>query len=241
MINFFRKIRKQLADDNKPLKYMRYAIGEILLVVVGILIALSINNWNEERKDRVKEREVLEDIMNNLNRNNELIRNSLVKINKIDKSSDIVISVIRSKKPYSDTLDSHFFESPRSGGLLFPLSSEGYESLKNAGFDIIRSDSMKDKILELFEISYKRIKEKTQWSNERSRESDNYLFTIFKVELPSRFTPLNYNQILNDTRYLSLVVDMKSQRSWYTEDILDCLSQSEELIQIIMAELKELD
>ena len=192
MINFFRRIRKNLADDNKPLKYMRYAIGEILLVVVGILIALSINNWNEERKDRVKEREVLEDIMNNLNRNNELIQNSLVKINKIDKSSDIVISVIRSKKPYSDTLDLHFFESTRSGGLLFPLSSEGYESLKNAGFDIIRSDSMKDKILELFEISYKRIKEKTQWSNERSRESDNYLFTIFKVELPSRSTPLNY-------------------------------------------------
>jgi len=241
MIGFFRKIRKKLADDNKPLKYMRYAIGEILLVVVGILIALQINNWNEEQKERVKEREVLEDIMNNLNRNNELIRNSLVQINNIDKSSDIVISVIRSKKPYSDTLDSHFFNSTKSGGLLFPLSSEGYESLKNVGFDIIRSDSMKDKILELFEISYKRIKEKTQWSNERSRESDNYLLTIFKVELPSRFTPLNYNQILNDTRYLSFVVDLKSQRSWYTEDILDCLSQSEELIQIIMAELKELD
>ena len=47
MINFFRKIRKQLADDNKPLKYMRYAVGEIVLVVIGILIALSINNWNE--------------------------------------------------------------------------------------------------------------------------------------------------------------------------------------------------
>jgi len=54
MINFFRKIRKQLADDNKPLKYMRYAIGEIVLVVLGILIALSINNWNEEQKERVK-------------------------------------------------------------------------------------------------------------------------------------------------------------------------------------------
>ena len=50
MINFFRRIRKQLADDNKPLKYMRYAIGEIVLVVIGILIALSINNWNEQSK-----------------------------------------------------------------------------------------------------------------------------------------------------------------------------------------------
>ncbi|MBT8182133.1 MAG: hypothetical protein KJO53_11150 [Eudoraea sp.] len=50
MINFFRRIRKKLADDNKPLKYARYAIGEILLVVIGILIALQINNWNEGRK-----------------------------------------------------------------------------------------------------------------------------------------------------------------------------------------------
>ena len=48
MINFFRKISKQLADDNKPLKYLRYAIGEILLVVIGILIALQINAWNEK-------------------------------------------------------------------------------------------------------------------------------------------------------------------------------------------------
>jgi len=49
MINFFRRIRKKLADDNKPLKYMRYAIGEILLVVVGILIALSINKTKAQQ------------------------------------------------------------------------------------------------------------------------------------------------------------------------------------------------
>ena len=59
MINFFRKIRKQLADDNKPLKYMRYAIGEIVLVVIGILIALSINNWNQEKNDNKLSRDYL--------------------------------------------------------------------------------------------------------------------------------------------------------------------------------------
>ena len=52
MINFFRRIRKKLADDNTPLKYMRYALGEIVLVMIGILLALQVNNWNEERKQK---------------------------------------------------------------------------------------------------------------------------------------------------------------------------------------------
>ena len=49
MINFFRKIRYNLMEKNKTGKYLKYAIGEILLVVIGILIALQINTWNEER------------------------------------------------------------------------------------------------------------------------------------------------------------------------------------------------
>ena len=50
MIKFFRKIRQNLPIENKTRKYLKYAIGEIVLVVIGILIALSINNWNEDRK-----------------------------------------------------------------------------------------------------------------------------------------------------------------------------------------------
>ncbi|MCA0154279.1 DUF6090 family protein [Winogradskyella vincentii] len=50
MIKFFRKIRYDLMEKNKTGKYLKYAIGEIILVVIGILIALQINNWNEKRK-----------------------------------------------------------------------------------------------------------------------------------------------------------------------------------------------
>ena len=50
MIKFFRHIRKDLMEKNKTGKYFKYAIGEIVLVVIGILIALQINNWNENRK-----------------------------------------------------------------------------------------------------------------------------------------------------------------------------------------------
>jgi len=66
MIPFFRKIRKTLADDNKPIKYLRYAVGEIILVVIGILIALQINNWNEGRKEKINQRSVLSNLLQDL-------------------------------------------------------------------------------------------------------------------------------------------------------------------------------
>lgn len=70
MINFFRKIRHKLADNNQPaspagrfLKYSRYAIGEIALVMIGILLALQVNNWNEQRKDNSVEKELLSELI----------------------------------------------------------------------------------------------------------------------------------------------------------------------------------
>ena len=59
MIKFFRKIRYNLIEQNKTGKYFKYAIGEIVLVVIGILIALQINNWNSIRNDRLLEDEYL--------------------------------------------------------------------------------------------------------------------------------------------------------------------------------------
>jgi|TARA_R110002020_G_scaffold396281_1_gene606303 sensor domain CHASE-containing protein len=50
MIKFFRKIRQRMLSESKFSRYLLYAIGEIILVVIGILIALQINTWNEERK-----------------------------------------------------------------------------------------------------------------------------------------------------------------------------------------------
>lgn len=57
MIKFFRKIRQDLLSKGKTGKYLKYAIGEIILVVIGILIALQINNWNTERLERITETE----------------------------------------------------------------------------------------------------------------------------------------------------------------------------------------
>ncbi len=55
MLKFYKNIRQKLPSVGKTGKYLKYAFGEIILVVIGILIALQINNWNEQRKDRTKE------------------------------------------------------------------------------------------------------------------------------------------------------------------------------------------
>ena len=62
MIQFFRKIRQRLLNENKLTKYLLYAIGEIFLVVIGILLALQINNWNDLRKQKQKEKFILRDL-----------------------------------------------------------------------------------------------------------------------------------------------------------------------------------
>lgn len=77
MIKFFRKIRQNLIMENKTGKYLKYAIGEIILVVIGILIALQINNWNETRKIRASETEILQnlkvELISNKNKLKEII------------------------------------------------------------------------------------------------------------------------------------------------------------------------
>ena len=49
MLRFFRSIRQQLLNENKTVKYLKYAVGEVLLIMVGIFLALQLNNWNEGR------------------------------------------------------------------------------------------------------------------------------------------------------------------------------------------------
>jgi hypothetical protein len=81
MVKFFRKIRQQLLSENKFTKYLMYAVGEIVLVVIGILIALSINHWNDQRKNSAFEQDILLLIDKNLqqhaSRNEKEIRQTI--------------------------------------------------------------------------------------------------------------------------------------------------------------------
>jgi len=94
MIKFFRKIRQRLLSDNKFSKYLLYAIGEIILVVIGILIALQINNWNENRKNKIAEADYYYRILDDFELNEKLIdETSKLTTDKIKLCKELILDL----------------------------------------------------------------------------------------------------------------------------------------------------
>jgi len=99
MIKFFRKIRYDLIEKNKTGKYFKYAIGEIILVVIGILIALQINNWNEEKKEQIQEQKYLIEIKANLESDLLQIEDIRKVYQQISATADSILIFIKDAKP----------------------------------------------------------------------------------------------------------------------------------------------
>ena len=152
MIKFFRKIRQKLLSENKFSKYLIYAIGEIVLVVVGILIALQINTWNNENIERELESNMLSEILINLekdvfNLNSKITYNE----NRIKHNSAVLEHLIL-KAPLTDTL--RFSYARLTGRGTFEPITVAYENLKSKGINIIRNDSLRISISELYDFKY---------------------------------------------------------------------------------------
>lgn len=112
MINFFRRIRRKLIDEENLKKYFFYGIGETLLVVLGILIALQINNWNSKQIDKIKESAYIEDIVKDLSRDTTIIGSNFLKI-------------IERKKNALRKVKNHLIETPSKFDTLVFLKEVG--------------------------------------------------------------------------------------------------------------------
>ena len=149
MIKFFRKIRYDLMEKNKTGKYFKYAVGEIVLVVIGILIALSINNWNEDRKERNKEIVYLKNLKVDLE--NEIVNSEnfvAYHFNKVKACSKLINgaapSNIKEVQEYTDTYESVF-----SWKDFVPNNNTFKELLSSGNLSLIQNDTIKNGLLEL--------------------------------------------------------------------------------------------
>ena len=105
MIKFFRPIRKDLTEKNKTGKYLKYAIGEIILVVIGILIALSINNWNEENKNKKAEQNFYKEILNDLEKDKVKLEGLEVFYNNRIEHAGWLLEMVRNPKIPIDNIE----------------------------------------------------------------------------------------------------------------------------------------
>ncbi len=118
MIKFFRRIRKQLLTENKFSKYLLYAIGEIVLVMIGILLALQVNNWNENKKTRSSEKQYLLSLKTEFNFN----KVELEKImNRNSINAENAIKFINIMGPESPQITEDEFSFLLSGALSFEV------------------------------------------------------------------------------------------------------------------------
>ena len=97
MITFLRKIRRTLIESGATRKYLLYAIGEILLVMIGILLALQVNNWNEQRKNKTKIDVNIQSIGEDIRADISKLQNVIESLNRQDESGKIIIPIMESE------------------------------------------------------------------------------------------------------------------------------------------------
>jgi len=147
MIKFFRHIRQRLLNENKMTKYLAYAIGEIILVVIGILIALQINNWNQFRNDRDKEQMFLHKLKSNLNTDKVAYQGIIKKHNEFGNSIDTIIKMLENDKPVNPEIFNKHVRAVYDM-TQFTVTKTAFDNLLGSGsLDIISNDSLAEQIL----------------------------------------------------------------------------------------------
>jgi len=146
MIKFLRTIRQKLLSENRFTKYFIYAVGEIALVMIGILLALQVNNWNEARKGQKFEQEILYLLDQNLESDSTLLTEEMVKSKlAIDLTNRLLAQI--SQKNYTDSLN--FWMGKIISFERFKSQSSAFEVLKSKGIE-----NISDKKLQILLISY---------------------------------------------------------------------------------------
>ena len=124
MINLFRNIRQKLLSENRITRYIVYALGEILLVVIGILIALQVNNWNEYRKDRIQEREILIQLESEFKSNLDQLDEKIEIRNLLIESSMKLIEIIDTQDLVSPDTVIHYTSKTMIAPTFDPITND---------------------------------------------------------------------------------------------------------------------
>ncbi len=240
MIKLFRKIRQNLLMENRMGKYLKYAIGEIILVVIGILIALQINNWNEERKDHKTSIGFLKGIRQDLKKDIKLA-DSVLQFNY--KSISIISSIdsiFHKKSIYEAETHTDFFIDPDT--LFFeyvffrpqsfrPINGTYKTLIADGKTTLIENKELLDKI----QLIYNENHERTTSNYEVIKDLELNIGLNYSKE-KQIWSYSDLKRAKNDKIFFDLA-NFTNEKYWYSFNLLRLIKNSQDVINLINKEL----
>ncbi|TYA57506.1 DUF6090 family protein [Formosa maritima] len=258
MIKFFRKIRYDLMNQNKTTKYFKYAIGEIILVVIGILMALQINNWNINRQNRNNEQEILKDLKVEFQENFYDAERIFVGNEDIYKAMSKIQEITQSGQYNSRQLDSllyfafdWFDYTPKPGASNNLINSGNLNLIQNrdlrklltiwSGVDDELDDDEKLAIQFSQDILIPFLAEKypisnlEMFDNQAAFYSSKNGLNLIKNEVPR--IPFDEKSLLNNLNFQSLISAKKMHARHNAMECIDVINTSSSILELIEKEL----
>lgn len=233
MIKFFRHIRQRMIKENRFSKYLLYAIGEIVLVVIGILIALQINNWNTLENTARTEIEILKMMNKNLNADLRDMKGNLRFYKTRRNAAEEVLSSLSNPEYDNDSIS--FFYANLGLHPYFIETTSAYENLKSIGFEIIKNDSLKENIMFVYDKRY-------QWiENLESGHSDFHdtklapllIENLISGQIATSATPVDLAKLKSNHQFIETI---KYSYGWnnymvarYQEIMIDVIALEQQI------------
>jgi len=251
MIKFFRKIRFNLMEQNKTGKYLKYAIGEIVLVVIGILIALQINNWNESRKQKKQIHTNILSIAKDISNDTVLQQRIMKSLKKEIKAGELLVPIMESEKQMiQDSLNFILKFNDLTSVYVIPDETNTWSLLKSSGVLSEFPDAKLLGMLQDYYNSYFNLSSNFSNSANASRlEIRKLKYELFTDSDHKKFFPTHtpkppskkaYEAIFNDERILPLCRFISSGAFYFEPKFKSVNEKANDIISYINEKYKPL-
>jgi hypothetical protein len=241
MIKLFRNIRKNLLNEGKTSKYFKYAIGEIVLVVIGILIALQINTWNQEHKERNAEKAMIADLKTSLLNTKTQLEDLTLRYERNLEQVNLVVDHIKSRRPLDDQLKRSLINIESYPEPLFEIGI--YENFKINSLHLIQNDSLKTAIIQFYEAQLPSISDKL--TNNIESISTTSLIPLnvqnFSYGDGGKMTPNDYEDLLDNQQYFNAITYMRGIKGFALSEIQRVLKTVKLLIDDVATYQNQLE
>ena len=231
--------------ENKTGKYLKYAIGEILLVMIGILLALQVNNWNEQRKKVQVEINTLIDIKFDIEENIQNLERGIAHLEITTQNTLVVLDYYQRKEPYIN-VDEEVFKD--FIGIWDPdFTYAAFENLKNQGVNLISNESLRKSLIKLHEVDMGILDVSEVSRNYSINES--MIIPILKKYFYRSKNPKNnewelvvsdYDNMINDPEFYATITEMAYRQDRSIKRFRIFNTKAKEIINQINKELEVL-